>query len=96
MPKLTKVEIKQLKPLQEQFRRALYSDWCVPLTSDEEELLLSIARRDIPDYSYSRSCGTCILNLVKYVGKKYENALVDGVVPGYPKGTTLRSILLCK
>mgnify|MGYP003485030221 CR=1 FL=1 len=81
MSKLTKVEIKQLKPLQEQFRRALYSDWCVPLTSD---------------YSYSNSCGTCILNLVKYVGKKYENALVDGVVPGYPKGTTLRSMLLCK
>ena len=96
MSKLTKVEIKQLKPLKEQFRRALYSDWCVPLSRSEEKLLLRIARRDIPEYSYSSSCGTCILNLVKYVGKKYENALVDGAVPGYPKGTTLRSILLCK
>ena len=43
MSKLTKVEIKQLKPLQEQFRRALYSDWCVPLSSAEEKLLLGIA-----------------------------------------------------
>ena len=38
MSKLTKVEIKQLKPLQEQFRRALYSDWCVPLSSAEEKV----------------------------------------------------------
>lgn len=92
--KLTKTEIKQLKPLQEQFRRAIYSDWCVPLSSDEEKLLLSIVRKDDPGYSYNSSCGTCILNLVKLVGRMYENALVDGAVPGYPKGSTLKTSIV--
>lgn len=92
--KLTKTEIKQLRPLQEQFRRAIHSDWCVPLSNSEEELLLSIAKKDNPGYSYSRSCGTCILNLVKLVGRMYENALIDGVVPGYPKGSTLKTSMI--
>lgn len=74
--KLSKSEIKLLTPQKEQFRRALRSDWCTPLSRAEEDLFLSIVRRDQPDYSYNRTCGTCILNLVKLVAR-YWNASVS-------------------
>lgn len=73
--KLSKSEIKLLTPQKEQFRRALRSDWCTPLSRSEEELFLSIVRKDQPDYSYNRTCGTCILNLVKLVARYWNNSV---------------------
>lgn len=72
----TKEEIQCLRKYEEQFRRAIESDWAKFVTAEEFAELYSYLRKIQPNaLKPSRSCGHCVLRLLREVGKAYREAV---------------------
>lgn len=72
----TKEEMQVLRKYEEQFRRAIESDWAKFVTAEEFAELYSYLRKIQPNaLKPSRSCGHCVLRLLRDVGKAYREAV---------------------
>jgi len=72
----TKEEIQDLRKYEEQFRRAIESDWAKFVTAEEFAELYGFLRKIQPNAPKpSRSCGHCVLRLLREVGKVYRESV---------------------
>lgn len=72
----TKEDVQVLRKYEDQFRRAIESDWAKFVTADEFSELYAYLRKIQPKAPKpSRSCGHCVLRLLREVGKAYREAV---------------------